>query len=167
MVMVLSFAVWLDAVRLHCRRNAQRGPSGARPSDPAPPTPTPMTSRLALLLAALLLFVAVAAGAFGAHALRSVLAPDLLAVYQTAVQYQFWHGLGVLAIGVLLAQRPGNRALATAAWLLVAGVVLFSGSLYVLALTGIRSLGAITPFGGVALLGGWAALAWAALGSEL
>jgi len=121
-----------------------------------------MSARLALTLAALFLFAAVAAGAFGAHALRARLAPDLLAVYQTAVQYHFWHALGLLAVGLMYAQRPDSGALAAAAWLLVAGLLLFSGSLYALALTGVRGLGAVTPVGGVAFLAAWVAVAWAA-----
>jgi len=121
-----------------------------------------MTARFALTLAALLLFVAVGTGAFGAHALKARLEPDLMAAYQTAVQYHFWHALGLLAVGVLLTQRPDSGALVWAAWLLVAGLVLFSGSLYALALTGVRAFGAVTPAGGVAFLAGWAALAWAA-----
>ena len=120
-----------------------------------------MNARLALTLAAALLFAAVGLGAFGAHALRERLAPDLATVYQTAVQYHFWHALGLLAIGILLTQRPESGLLAAAAWLMVAGIVLFCGSLYALALTGIRGLGAVTPFGGVAFLAGWALLAWA------
>ncbi len=110
----------------------------------------------------MLLMVAVAAGAFGAHALRTTLAPDLLSTYQTAVQYHFWHALGLLALSAVLARHPASAALALGAWLLVAGVVLFSGSLYALALTGVRGFGAITPIGGVAFLGGWACVAWAA-----
>ena len=121
-----------------------------------------MTARLALTLAAVLLFIAVATGAFGAHALKSRLEPELMAVYQTAVQYHFWHALGLLALGVLMTQRSDSITLATAAWLLIAGMVLFSGSLYALALTGIRGFGMVTPIGGVALLAGWAALAWGA-----
>jgi uncharacterized membrane protein YgdD (TMEM256/DUF423 family) len=121
-----------------------------------------MSARLALVLASFFLFVAVAAGAFGAHALKDRIAPELLAVYQTAVQYHFWHALGLLAIGVLLVQKPDSGALAIAAWLLVAGMVLFSGSLYALALTGVRGLGAVTPFGGIALLAAWVAMGWAA-----
>lgn len=121
-----------------------------------------MTSRAAVALAAALLFAAVALGAFGAHALRARLAPDALAVWQTAVQYHFWHALGLLAVGVLLVHRPNAKALAIAGWLLVAGVVLFSGSLYALALTGSKALGAIAPFGGAAFLAAWAALGWAA-----
>ena len=120
-----------------------------------------MPIRLALALAALFLFAAVAAGAFGGHALKARLAPEQMAIYQTAVQYHFVHALGLLAVAILLALRPDNTALAWAAWLLVAGLVLFSGSLYVLALSGIRGLGAVTPFGGAAFLGGWIALAWA------
>ena len=121
-----------------------------------------MNARLAFLLAAVLLFAAVALGAFGAHALKSKLAPDVMAVYQTAVQYHFWHALGLLAVGILLLHKPESDALVAAAWLLVAGIVLFSGSLYVLALTGARGLGAVTPIGGAAFLAAWAALAWAA-----
>jgi len=133
-----------------------------RPPGRVPIIVNEMTARLALLVAALALFVAVAAGAFGAHALKAKLEPDLMAVYQTAVQYHFWHALGLLAVALLLLQKPDSSALAVAAWLLLAGMVLFSGSLYTLALTGVRGLGAVTPFGGVAFLGAWAAVAWAA-----
>ena len=121
-----------------------------------------MTARSALVLAAVLLFAAVATGAFGAHALKARLAPDALAVWQTAVQYHFWHGLGLLGVGVLLARTPESAPLAVAAWLLVAGVVLFSGSLYALALTGVRALGMVTPIGGMAFLAAWVAVGWAA-----
>ncbi len=121
-----------------------------------------MSARLALTLAALLLFAAVALGAFGAHALKARLAPDMQAVWQTAVQYHAWHALGMLAVGVFTMLRPDAPGASLAAWLLVAGIVLFSGSLYALALSGVRGLGAITPFGGVACLAGWLAFAWAA-----
>jgi uncharacterized membrane protein YgdD (TMEM256/DUF423 family) len=121
-----------------------------------------MNARLALTLAAAFLFAAVGAGAFGAHALRDRLAPDFLATFQTAVQYHFWHALGLLGVGILMLHKPDSGALAAAAWLLVAGLLLFSGSLYALALTGVRGLGAVTPIGGVAFLAAWAAVAWAA-----
>jgi len=121
-----------------------------------------MTARLAIALAAAFLFAAVGAGAFGAHALKARLAPDLMAVFATAVQYHFWHALGLFGVGILLLHKPDSGALAAAAWLLVAGVLLFSGSLYTLALTGFRGIGAVTPIGGAALMAAWAALAWAA-----
>ena len=121
-----------------------------------------MTSRLALTLATLLLFAAVGLGAFGAHALKARLAPDMQAIWQTAVQYHAWHALGLLAAGLLMMLRPDAPAIGVAAWLFVAGIALFSGSLYALALSGVRGLGAITPFGGVAFLAGWLAFAWAA-----
>lgn len=102
--------------------------------------------------------VAVAAGAFGAHAFRSRLAPDLLAVFETATRYQMYHALALLAVAWAADRWPGP-AVRRAGWLFVAGTALFSGSLYLLALSGVRWLGAITPIGGAALLAGWACLA--------
>ena len=102
--------------------------------------------------------VSVAAGAFGAHALRARLTPELLAVFETAARYQMYHALAMLAVAWAVTRRPGLLPV-WAGWLFVAGTVLFSGSLYVLALTGIRWFGAITPLGGVAFLAGWLCLA--------
>ena len=104
--------------------------------------------------------LAVALGAFGAHALKARLAPDLLAIFETGVRYQFYHVIGLLAVAwaVHLGAQTAARA---AGWLFVAGTVVFSGSLYVLALSGVRWLGAITPIGGVAFIAGWLSLAWA------
>jgi uncharacterized membrane protein YgdD (TMEM256/DUF423 family) len=104
--------------------------------------------------------VAVAAGAFGAHALRETLAPDLLEVFETAARYQMFHAIALLVCGV--APLPPSRGLRWAPRLFLAGTVLFSGSLYALALSGVRSWGAVTPLGGAAWLAGWAALAWSA-----
>jgi uncharacterized membrane protein YgdD (TMEM256/DUF423 family) len=128
-----------------------------------------MNARSCLLVAALALAAAVALGAFGAHALKAHLGADMLATYQTAVQYHFWHALGLLGVGVLMmrsAEGTGATeaaeapALAWIAWLLVAGLLLFSGSLYLLALTGATWLGAVTPLGGVAFIAAWLGLAW-------
>ena len=119
-----------------------------------------MSARLALALGAVAMFVAVAAGAFGAHALKGRLTPDLAAAWQTAVAYQAWHALGLVGIGALLLHWPQRAGLRVAGALFAAGIVLFSGSLYVLALTGMRGVGAVTPFGGAAFLAGWAVLAW-------
>ena len=102
-------------------------------------------------------FLAVAAGAFGAHALRARLSPELLAVFETGARYQMYHALGLLAVAWAVTRWPAPAAV-WAGWLFVAGTVLFSGSLYALALTGLRSLGAITPLGGVAFLAGWVCL---------
>jgi len=112
-------------------------------------------------LGAMLAMIGVAAGAFGAHALKSRLTPDMLAVFEVGVRYQLVHALALLAVAWAITRWPGRAALYAGA-LFIAGIVLFSGSLYLLALTGERSLGAITPFGGVAFLAGWACLAWAA-----
>ena len=105
--------------------------------------------------------LAVAAGAFGAHALRARLAPEMLDVFQTGVTYEMYHALGLVGVGILLARlsTEGSVWLSAAGWLFIAGSLLFSGSLYLLALTGILWLGAITPLGGVAFLLGWLALA--------
>ncbi|HUK21461.1 MAG TPA: DUF423 domain-containing protein [Gemmatimonadales bacterium] len=100
----------------------------------------------------------VAAGAFGAHALRSRLPPDLLAVFETGARYQLYHALALVAVGLALGRWPAAPVRA-AGWLFLAGTVLFSGSLYVLALTGARWFGAITPLGGLCLIAGWLALA--------
>jgi uncharacterized membrane protein YgdD (TMEM256/DUF423 family) len=106
-------------------------------------------------------FISVAAGAFGAHGLRARLAPDLLAAFETGARYQMYHALGLMAAAFALSRWPGPWPV-RAGWLFVAGTVLFSGSLYTLALTGIRWLGAVTPFGGVAFLAGWVCLLLAA-----
>ncbi|TMQ25741.1 MAG: DUF423 domain-containing protein [Candidatus Rokuibacteriota bacterium] len=113
-------------------------------------------------LGALSGLLAVGAGAFGAHALRERLSPDMLAVFETGARYQMYHALALLAAAWAVGRWPGGATLA-AGWLFVAGTVVFCGSLYLLALTGHRWLGAITPLGGLAFLAGWAALAWAAL----
>jgi uncharacterized membrane protein YgdD (TMEM256/DUF423 family) len=101
---------------------------------------------------------AVAAGAFGAHALRARLTPELLTVFETAARYQMYHALGLLAVAWAVTRWPGALPV-WAGWLFVAGTLLFSGSLYILALTGIRWWGAVTPLGGVAFLVGWVCLA--------
>lgn len=117
--------------------------------------------RLWLVLGAASAFISVAAGAFGAHGLRSRLSPDLLAVFETGARYQMYHSLGLLAVGLLAHFRP-NPLLDGAGWAMLAGILLFSGSLYALALSGVRVLGAITPFGGVGFLVGWVLFALAA-----
>jgi uncharacterized membrane protein YgdD (TMEM256/DUF423 family) len=112
---------------------------------------------------ALSALVAVAAGAFGAHALRARLSPHLLAVFETGARYQMYHALALLAVAWLAAVRPGANSVVWAGGLFLLGTVVFSGSLYTLALTGQRWLGAITPLGGVAFLAGWVCLAWGVL----
>ena len=116
-------------------------------------------------IGALFGFLAVAAGAFGAHALQRRLPADLLSVFETGARYQMYHALALLLVGLLVARAP-SAALHAAGWLFIAGVALFSGSLYVLALSGIRVLGAVTPLGGVCLLAAWALLAWSAFQSR-
>ena len=121
-----------------------------------------MKQTTCIVFAALNMLVAVAAGAFGAHGLKTVLSVDMLAIWQTAVHYQMVHALGLFGLGILMAQWSGARLLARAAVLMLVGIVIFSGSLYVLALTGITWLGAITPIGGLAFLLSWSMLAWCA-----
>jgi uncharacterized membrane protein YgdD (TMEM256/DUF423 family) len=110
---------------------------------------------------ALLGFLGVGAGAFGAHALRARLDPGALALFETGARYHLVHALALLGVAWAATQWPG-RAVRAAGWLFIAGTVLFSGSLYLLALSGQRALGAITPAGGLCLLAGWLALAFAA-----
>jgi uncharacterized membrane protein YgdD (TMEM256/DUF423 family) len=104
--------------------------------------------------------IAVTLGAFGAHGLRGRLVPDMLMTFEIGVRYQMYHALGLLAVGLALARWPSS-ALALAGWLFIAGTIVFSGTLYVLSLTGQRWLGAVTPLGGAAFIAGWLALAWA------
>ncbi|MDG2304853.1 MAG: DUF423 domain-containing protein [Candidatus Binatia bacterium] len=109
--------------------------------------------------------IGVALGAFGAHGLKDRLTPDLLEIYQTAVQYQFYHSFGLILLGLFVAQRGEVSGAGAAAWAFSIGILLFSGSLYVLALTGAKWLGAITPLGGLAFLVGWGLFVWAAIKS--
>ena len=108
-----------------------------------------------LFLSTLSAFFAVAFGAFGAHALKTILSPDMLAVYKTAVTYQMWHALGLGLISLLRYQHPQSNLIKYAGWLMFSGILLFSGSLYTLSLSGIRWLGMITPLGGVCFLSAW------------
>jgi len=126
----------------------------------------PRNARIFLMLGTLAALAGVALGAFGAHALRSRLTADMLALWKTAVEYDFYHALGLLAIGLLTVHFPRAPILAWSGWCMIAGVILFSGSLYMLALTGARWLGLITPFGGIALILAWALLLAALLRAD-
>ena len=112
-----------------------------------------------VLLGSLSAFLGVALGAFGAHGLKSRVTPEMLAVWQTGVQYHLVHALGLVLIGILCHLLPEASLVRSAGWFLLSGTVLFSGSLYVMVLSDIRALGMITPLGGVAFLVGWLLLA--------
>lgn len=115
--------------------------------------------KILLILGAFNAFVGVALGAFGAHGLRARLSPERLEVWQTAVQYQLVHALGLLLVGVVVLQLGQDGMLRWSGWLMFGGVVLFSGSLYLLCLTGVRWLGMVTPLGGLLFLAAWVAFA--------
>lgn len=108
-----------------------------------------------LFLAAISAMVAVAMGAFGAHGLKHILSADMLAVYKTAVTYQMWHALGLAAIAILQQTAEASKLLCWAGWLMFAGIILFSGSLYLLTLLNLKWLGMITPIGGMAFITAW------------
>ena len=116
-------------------------------------------ARMFFTIGALFGFLGVALGAFGAHALKQRLPTDLFDIFEVGVRYQMYHALALLAVAWASTQWPGN-SVSIAGWLFVAGIAVFSGSLYVLAVTGVRWLGAVTPLGGVAFLAGWVVLAW-------
>ena len=116
------------------------------------------SSKLFLLLGALNAALAVLIGAFGAHALRTRLNAADIAVFQTGNQYHFYHALGLLAVGVMLASYPSSAWIKASGWLMLIGIILFSGSLYVLVITQLRWLGAITPLGGTAFIVAWITL---------
>lgn len=122
-------------------------------------------SRTFAALGAGLAFTAVALGAFGAHALRARVAPDLLATFEIGVRYHMYHALALLACAWAL-DRWGSPLLGYAGWLFVAGILVFSGSLYLLTLTGQRWWGAVTPLGGLAFLAGWGCMVWGVLAAK-
>lgn len=123
----------------------------------------PQSAKIFLLLGSLAMMFAAGLGAFGAHGLKDKLSADMLAVYRTGVDYHFYHALGLLALGMIAAHLPESDLVKWSGALMAAGIVLFSGSLYLLALTGTRWLGAITPLGGAAWIVAWALLAAALL----
>jgi uncharacterized membrane protein YgdD (TMEM256/DUF423 family) len=113
-------------------------------------------ARLILAVGGAAALLAVALGAFGAHALKGRLPPEMLAVWHTGVEYHIFHALGLLAVGLVATQLPDSALIRWSAGLMLAGIALFSGSLYALALSGERWLGAVTPAGGLAFLAAWA-----------
>jgi uncharacterized membrane protein YgdD (TMEM256/DUF423 family) len=116
-------------------------------------------AKLFITLASLSGMLAVVVGAFGAHALKGKLDQQALGVFETAVQYHFYHSFALLAVGVIALSQPQTVMLKSSGWLFLIGIIIFSGSLYLLSITGVRWLGAITPLGGLAFIGGWACLA--------
>lgn len=118
--------------------------------------------RTFIFIGAFMGFVGVGLGAFGAHGLRGRLSPEMLTVFETGVRYHLYHALAILVTGAAMARFDGGRAITAAGWCFTAGIFIFSGSLYALALTGVTMLGAITPIGGLAFLAGWLFLAVAA-----
>lgn len=120
------------------------------------------THRRFFVLGCLSAAIGVAAGAFGAHGLKSLLSPDLLAVYETAVRYQMYHAFGLLAASYI-GERTASPLARMSGWCFIGGTIFFSGSLYALTLLGQRWLSTVTPFGGIAFIAGWIVLAAAAL----
>jgi uncharacterized membrane protein YgdD (TMEM256/DUF423 family) len=122
-----------------------------------------MTWNQWLAVAAINGLVSVAAGAFGAHGLKGRLDPDMLTIFETGARYQMYHALALLAVAWLVSRDVPSASLA--GWCFLVGIVIFTGTLFGIPLTGIKKLGMITPIGGVSLMAGWAILAWAAIRS--
>jgi uncharacterized membrane protein YgdD (TMEM256/DUF423 family) len=116
-------------------------------------------AKLFITLAAFSGMFAVIFGAFGAHALKGKLDNHALSIFETAVQYHFYHSFALLMVGVIAITQPQTTLLKSTGWLFIVGIVIFSGSLYLLSFTGLRWLGAVTPLGGLTLIAGWACLA--------
>ena len=123
----------------------------------------PATAKLFIVTGCIAALLAVALGAFGAHALKARIAPELMSAYQTGVDYHFYHALGIILVGLAVLHLPESALLKAAGWAMLAGIILFSGSLYLLASTGMRWLGAVTPAGGVAFLAAWGMFAAAVM----
>ena len=117
-------------------------------------------ARLFLAIASILGALSVAGGAFGAHALKGQLTSSALNSFETGVRYQMTHAIALLLVAMLIGQYPDAKGLVTVGWCFIAGIILFSGSLYGLSLAGIKGLGPVTPLGGVAFIAGWGLLAW-------
>ena len=118
-------------------------------------------ARVFFMLGALSAFIGVAAGAFGAHGLKSRISAEMLAVFEVGVRYQMYHAFALIAAAWAQTKWPSPIVI-TGGWLFVIGTVLFSGSLYLLSMSGVKWLGAITPLGGLAFLAGWICIAWGA-----
>ena len=123
----------------------------------------PATARLFIVTGCIAALLAVALGAFGAHALKARIAPEMLSAYQTGVEYHFYHALGMILVGLAALHLPESALLKGAGWAMLSGIVLFSGSLYLLSSTGMRWLGAVTPIGGVSFLAAWGLFAAAVI----
>ncbi len=123
----------------------------------------PGTARLFLVLGCIATLFAVVLGAFGAHGLKTRIAPELMQVYRTGVEYHFYHAFGMILVGLAAFHLPESACLRGAGWAMLAGIVLFSGSLYLLSLSGLGWLGAITPLGGVAFIAAWGLFAAAVI----
>ena len=115
----------------------------------------PQTAKLFLILGSFNAALVVLLGAFGAHALKARLSAEMLAVYQTGVHYHLFHALGLIAVGLMATQIADSAYLKWSGWLMLAGIILFSGSLYVLSVSGLRWLGMVTPFGGISFILSW------------
>jgi uncharacterized membrane protein YgdD (TMEM256/DUF423 family) len=115
----------------------------------------PQTAKVFLILGGINAAVVVLLGAFGAHGLKARMTAEMLSVYQTGVHYHLFHALGLLAVGLVATQISGSAYLKWSGWSMLAGIILFSGSLYVMSVSGLRWLGIITPFGGVAFIVAW------------
>jgi len=123
--------------------------------------------KLIIILAGVNGFLAVSIGAFATHMLRDRLSPELLNTFQTGVQYHMYHALALLGIGLMMLNFSASNLLRISAYLMMSGIILFSGSLYLLSITGIRWLGAITPLGGLCFLTAWALIVWFAAKQQL
>jgi uncharacterized membrane protein YgdD (TMEM256/DUF423 family) len=117
--------------------------------------------KLFLITGSIAMAMAVGLGAFGAHGLKNMLTDEMLDIFETGVRYHFYHAIGLLLIGFLAQQLPSSSLLQWSGWLMTGGILVFSGSLYILATTGIRWLGAITPLGGLCFIASWILLALA------
>jgi len=117
--------------------------------------------KLFLIIGSIAMALAVGLGAFGAHGLKNMLTDEMLDIFETGVRYHFYHAIGLLLIGFLAQQLPNSSLLQWSGWLMTGGILIFSGSLYILATSGIRWLGAITPIGGLCFIVSWVLLALA------